>query len=66
MMIALRRHRHQLPADQFNTLFFRDYASRNHGLNIGSRKTPPQQAFGGPRRLSAVKLTVVKCVSHHL
>jgi hypothetical protein len=50
MLIALGRHRHDLPADQLDALVLVEDAGRNHSVKLGHGEAPPRHAFRGLRR----------------
>src|SRR6516162_9274801 len=47
MLISLRRHRNQLPPNQFDALVLLHHAGRDHRLDLSHSETAPRQAFGG-------------------
>ena len=51
MMIALGRHRHELPANEFDAVIFGKDASLHHRLDLRNREAAARQALGGLRRL---------------
>ncbi len=47
MVIALGRHRNDIPADQFDPLVLIEDAGRDHGLKLANGEAPPRHALGG-------------------
>ena len=54
VVIALRRHRHQLPADQLDALILVHEARRDYGLDICHSEPAARQTFRSLRRLAFV------------
>jgi hypothetical protein len=46
VMSPLRRHRHDLPADQLDALVLEQDARGRHLLQLGHGEAPARQAFG--------------------
>jgi hypothetical protein len=43
---SFRRHRHELPADQFHPFVFVDDPGRDHALDFGDGESTASQTFG--------------------